>query len=59
MSTREALTVRRTPAIDSYDRLPSISRLALSVERVVESDDLFVAVTADADTGGYAMARPC
>ncbi len=59
MSTREALTCRRTPAIDNYDRLPSTSRLALSVERVVGSDDLFVAVKADADTNGYAIARPC
>lgn len=59
MSTHEALTVRRSPAIDSYDRMPAVSRLALHVERIVESDDLFVAVKADSDTGGYRIAQPC
>ncbi len=61
MSTQhtERLTVRRAPAIDNYDRMPSISRLALSVEREVQSADLFVAVKASSDDGGYRISRPC
>lgn len=56
MST-ERTTVRRSTAVDSWDRMSNLSREALHVQRVVESDEL-VTVAVAGSTGGYAITAP-